>query len=187
MNTDTKIESILFFKGEPVSREFLAKTLECSAHDIDDGLKKLEATLADRGVTLIFDEDMVSMGTSPEASALIEKITKEELIKDIGKSGLETLSIIIYKNIVPKRDIDYIRGVNSAFILRNLMIRGLVERVEVKGERGYCYKPTTELLAFLGVSRIEDLPEYSTVTKELEDFTKKEDNTDTQIETNGSH
>jgi segregation and condensation protein B len=185
MTLDSKIEAVLFFKGEPIDTDWLVKTLEVSKEEIEDSLKVLEEKLSSRGLTLIFEGDTVLMGTSPDASSLIEKITKEELVKDLGKASLETLSIVLYKKTVAKRDIDYIRGVNSAFILRNLMIRGLVERVEVKGERGFSYKPTTELMAFLGISKLEDLPEYENVLNEFADFSKKEESLAENNQTDG--
>jgi hypothetical protein len=61
--------------------------------------------------------------------------------------------------------------VNSNFILRNLQVRGLVEKTDnPKDQRSYLYKPTFQLLEFMGVTRIEDLPEYSTTMTELASF-----------------
>ena len=116
--------------------------------------------------------DELEMRTSPEASTLIEKLTKEELYRDLGKAGLETLSIILYKSPIKRSEIDYIRGVNSSFIIRNLLIRGLIERVTEKegAGRGFSYKPTIDLLAHLGVAKLEDLPEYAAVKAELAAF-----------------
>jgi segregation and condensation protein B len=94
------------------------------------------------------------------------------LVRDLGKAGLETLTIILYKHPIKRSEIDYIRGVNSSFILRNLLIRGLIERLTEKEGlgRGYLYKPTLELLSHLGVSKIENLPESASITSELENF-----------------
>ena len=103
----------------------------------------------------------------------------------MGRAGLETLSIILYKGPINRREIDYIRGVNSNFILRNLLIRGLVERVQNTDDaRSFLYKPTFEVLSFMGISKIEDLPEYVEVRREVEEIIeqeKKEDN-DVQVE-----
>ena len=110
----------------------------------------------------------VMFATAPEASTLIEKITKDELTRDLGKAGLEVLSIILYKGPVARREIDYIRGVNSNFIIRNLLIRGLIEKTESKeGERSFTYKPTFELLSYMGVSSAHELPEYEKMQAEI--------------------
>lgn len=99
---------------------------------------------------------------------MLEQIKKEELNKDLSKASLETLSIILYKNGAPRSLIDYIRGVNSNFILRALSIRGLVEKVnDPKDNRRYIYKPTFELLSYMGVTSIEELPDYENVLKNL--------------------
>lgn len=169
MELDKQIESVLFFRGEPMSIEALQKLLEKPREDIESALKTLEEKLRGRGIVLVRNVDEITLATSPETSAIIEKITKEELARDLGKAGLETLSIILYQSPVSRRDIDYIRGVNSNFILRNLLIRGLVvKEANPNDQRSFLYKPTLELFSFLGIKSIEELPEYREVQKELE-------------------
>jgi segregation and condensation protein B len=94
-------------------------------------------------------------------------------------AGLETLSIVLYLGPVSRSEIDYIRGVNSNFILRNLLMRGLVERIEHETDkRSLKYRPTFELLSFLGIGSVEELPEYETTRAEIEarkEASKKED------------
>ncbi len=139
----------------------------------------LETKLHDRGIRLLIHEDEITLGTASKVDPIIEKLTKEELSRDLGKAGLETLSIIAYRGPVSRRDIDYIRGVNSAFIVRNLLIRGLIEKVpSEKDERKFLYKPTLELLSYLGIQKMTDLPEYERVQSEINNFqntTEKEE------------
>ncbi|MFZ2038780.1 MAG: SMC-Scp complex subunit ScpB [Minisyncoccia bacterium] len=171
MNLENQIEAILFWKGEPVKIKKLAEILAVDESTISAALINLEKNLENRGLVLVHKEDEVTLGTAPDISPLIEKLTKEELIRDLGKAGLETLSIIIYKGPISRADIDYIRGVQSTFILRNLSIRGLVERVtNPKDQRSFLYKPTFELLQYLGVAKIEDMPEFEAVKTELATF-----------------
>ncbi len=176
MQLENHIEAILFFKGEAVSIKRLSEILEVPKEEVEKGLQELDKKLEGRGLVLIRLEDEVSLGTSKESSEIIEKITKEELIRDLGKAGLETLTIILYKGPVTRSEIDYIRGVNSQFILRNLLIRGLIERItNPKDERMYLYKPTFDLLSHLGISKIEDLPEYESLKKTIDKhLTEKE-------------
>jgi chromosome segregation and condensation protein ScpB len=68
--------------------------------------------------------------------------------------------------------------VNSTFIIRNLLIRGLIERVDDdKDKRQFRYRPTIDLLSHLGLSKVDDLPEFTLVKSELEKLneTKEED------------
>lgn len=182
---DIQLEAILFFRGEPVSLKKLSEFSGSNPEEVKEALSLLKTKLEGRGIVLVQNGEEYMLGTTPNASEVIEKITKEELSKDLGKAGLETLAIIIYKGSASKREIDYIRGVNSGFILRNLLIRGLVEREEKEGERGYVYKGTIDLLSHLGITHIEKMPEYESVQKELETFLKApsdEANTETSHE-----
>ncbi|MEK7609573.1 MAG: SMC-Scp complex subunit ScpB [Patescibacteria group bacterium] len=171
MNLSQQIEAILFWKAEPVAIKKLAVFLNVDVPTIKTGLTELENILSGRGITLVQTNDDVMLGTAKELSPLIEKLTREELTKDLGKASLETISIVLYQGPISRSEIDYIRGVNSQFILRNLLIRGLVERIpNPKDARSYLYKPTLELLSHLGTSKIEELPEYQQVREEIESF-----------------
>lgn len=168
---DKQLEAVLFWKGEPVSIKKLSQIFSKTEEEILTSLKSLEASLLGRGIVLVTKEDEVTLGTSKDTSELIEKLTKDELVRDLGKAGLETLSIIIYQGPLSRAEIDYIRGVQSNFILRNLMIRGLVEKVpNPKDQRSFLYKPTFEMLSFMGVTKIEDMPNYSNARNEIENY-----------------
>ena len=167
---EQKIESILLFKNEPVTLAELSKILNVPRENLQFAISNLQKKYENSGIVIITDGENYSLGTHPDNSELIEEIQKEELNRDIGRAGLETLAIILYRGPVSRREIDYIRGVNSSFILRSLLIRGLVERTDIPGERSYSYKPTLKLLEHLGVSRREDLPEYGAAEKKVEEF-----------------
>ena len=169
MNLSSQIEAVLFFKAEPMTTKKLAVALKVKESEILTALSELENTLLNRGIALIRNGEEVELRTSPSVSALIETLTKEELSRDLGKAGLETIAVILYKGSAKRSEIDYIRGVNSSFILRNLLIRGLIER-EVDGCRGFLYKPTTDLLAHMGVAKLEELPEFDMVKEALKKF-----------------
>jgi segregation and condensation protein B len=183
MNIEQQIEAILLFKNEPVTHKELASYLGVSIDEVKSALHALESTYTDRGIVVVSDGESVTFGTSKDASALIEKIQKDELSRELGRAGLETLAIVLYKGPVSRREIDYIRGVNSGFILRNLLVRGLIERTELAGERSFSYKPTLELLRYLGVSKREELPEYGVAFKKLIEFAKNQDLEDTSKDT----
>lgn len=182
MNLESKIEAILLFKNEPVTLKELAKLLGVPLENVQTTVNKLQKEYENRGIVLVSDGDEVSLGTHPDTSSLIEDLQKEEFSRELGRAGLETLSIILYKGPVSRREIDHIRGVNSGFILRNLLIRGLIERSDaISGERSYSYKGTLKLLQHLGIQKREDLPNYQTAFKKIEEFvnsTSSDDETD---------
>ncbi|MFA4975185.1 MAG: SMC-Scp complex subunit ScpB [Candidatus Paceibacterota bacterium] len=169
MNLEQKIEAILFFKGEPMSRKKLAEFLGVEQIEINEALEKLKENLKSRGIVLQEKENEITLGTAPELSDIIERLQKEELNKELSKASLETLSIILYKKGVGRSLIDYIRGVNSSFTLRALSIRGLIEKnIDSEDSRRYIYKPTFELLSFMGVKSVEELPDYELINSSIE-------------------
>ena len=171
MELPQKIEAILFWKAEPVSVKKLASLLGADAAAVKTAIAELAQSLQGRGLSLVQTDEEVMLGTAKELAPLIEQLTKEELARDLGKAGLETLSIVLYQGPISRADIDYIRGVNSQFILRALLVRGLIERVDNPGDaRSFLYKATLDALAHLGVSKITDLPEYEAVRADIQAF-----------------
>ncbi len=169
LTLDAKIESILFYKGEPVSFKELAGILKEPNEKIKEAISVLRERLSTGGLSLIENEHEVGLYTSPDANILIEELRTEELSKELSKAALETISIILYGKNVSRSDIDFIRGVNSSYILRNLLVRGLVERKEhPEDSRKNIFIPTLELLAFMGVSEIKDLPDYENIKNALD-------------------
>ena len=168
-NLENKIEAVLFFKNEPVTLAELSKMFKVSRENLQSAISNLQKEYSGRGIVLVTNEDEVSLGTHPDLSELIEDLQKEELSRELGRAGLETLAIILYKGPISRREIDHIRGVNSSFILRTLLVRGLIERTEGM-ERSYSYKTTLKLLEHLGVTSRESLPDFENAFKKIEEF-----------------
>lgn len=162
MNLEAKIEALLFARGEPVLYSFLTSFLKESDERVREALSRLHESYAGKGLVVVDNGETVAIRTAPEASLLIERLRKDELERELSKAALETLSIVLYAGPVTRATIDFIRGVNSTFILRSLLIRGLVERAaDEEDSRRMLYRPTVDLLSHLGVSKAEILPEYS--------------------------
>ncbi|OHA23970.1 MAG: hypothetical protein A3B11_01840 [Candidatus Taylorbacteria bacterium RIFCSPLOWO2_01_FULL_44_26] len=174
MEISQKIEAILFWKGEPMTIKKLTQLIDTDESSIQAGITNLAENLKGRGLTLVENADSVSLGTTKELSGLIEKLNKDDLSGDLGKAGLETISIVLYCGPISRADIDHIRGVNSSFILRALLVRGLIERLEnqLTSNRGFVYQPTIALLSHLGISKLNQLPDYPSIRSEIEIFLK---------------
>jgi segregation and condensation protein B len=106
------------------------------------------------------------MVTSPETSEFIKKYIKDETTGDLSRPSLETLTIIAYRGPISKTDLDRIRGVNCALILRNLLVRGLIESKDDKDSEEVFYNASLEFLKFLGVNRVDELPDYEKLHKD---------------------
>lgn len=179
MNLESKIEAILFFKNEPVSVSELVKLAGGKPDEVNGALVNLRAFYKDRGMVVISDGEFVSFGTHPDQSEMILNLQKEELVRELSRASLETLAVILYRGPISRREIDHLRGVNSGFILRALLIRGLIERADssanlgsVAAGRSYSYKAALKLLEYLGVTRLQDLPEYEKILGGINEFVK---------------
>ncbi len=177
MPLDAQLEAILFYKTEPLAYSALMEMLALSGAEgearLREAIAALEGRLAHGGLRLVVQGDMIALGTAPEVAPVIEGIRKLELSKDLGKAALETLTIILYKHPVSKGEIDYVRGVNSGFILRSLLVRGLIERLpNPKDKRTFLYAPSVDTLSYLGITRVQELPEYETMMAHVAAFEK---------------
>ena len=159
----SKIEALLFVYGEPLEIKKIAKILGFKEAAVREGLLGLAEVMKDeqRGLALIEDKDKVQLVTKPEFAKILEDITKQEFSEKLPPATLETLSIVAYAGPISRADIEYIRGVNSSFTLRALVMRGLVERqIDPKRSNAYIYSVSFELLRHLGLTKNLDLPEY---------------------------
>lgn len=176
MELNACIEAILFYKVEPMARKTLAELFRVSIDEINVAIEQLKVALTHRGIQLMCTDVTVQLVTTPEISSVIEHLRKEELSADIGKAGAETLAIILYRGPLSRVEIDRIRGVNSTFIIRNLLIRGLIERrSHPTDSRSFTYAITSALLQHLGITAREQLPEFSEIMNALDVFEKQND------------
>ncbi len=166
MNFEQKLaelEALLFIHGEPLTRKKAKKILELTKEDLDSLVIELETRLSaeGRGLALVRDEEKIQFATKPQFAKLIEGFVKEELSEDLTPATLEVLSIIAYLSPVSRSEVDYRRGVNSSFTLRNLMLRGLIERFpDPTRPSSLLYRPTFEFFRHIGVKGKEELPDF---------------------------
>ena len=160
------LEAILFWSAQPMTIWELAAASGAAPEAVDAAIDELETSLAGRGVRLVRAGEEVALATAPGAASAIEKLRKEELSRELTKSALETLTAVAYAGPLARSEADYLRGVNCQYALRHLSLRGLVAREEKGTNRGR-YRVTAELLAHMGVEKIEDLPNYAESRKSL--------------------
>ncbi len=184
MKLESQIESYLFFKGEPVEVKEISKVFGVSAEEVTSALVNLRESTADRGIVLLESAEGFELGTHPDMGERLAEIKKEELNRELSKASVETLSIILYTDGATRAEIDYIRGVSSSFILRSLLVRGLVIKEEDPNDaRRLLYRPSSDVLRYLGVAKIEDLPDYQKLKAEFESA-KSGSSTEAPIEPN---
>ena len=164
------IESLLFISGEPLSFARLGKTLGASKDEITAGVKKLKEKYASdalSGLMVTESNGEVVLATAGRNASFVEDLTKSTLQEHLSKAALEVLSIVAYRAPITRAEIDAVRGVNCSFTLRNLLLRDLIERNGNPADaRGYVYRPSLRFLQTLGVSAVEELPDYQTLSED---------------------
>lgn len=166
MDIKQALESILFLQGEPISAERLSKLLGEKKEQVAGALEELREDWKERGIVLLEKNNEWQFGTNPASHALVEKFVKSEFTGELTRAALETLAIIAYKGPLTRAEVEYIRGVNSSFIMRNLLMRGLLSRKEnPKDARSFIYEISFDFLKYLGLTRLEELPQYQELSR----------------------
>lgn len=158
-----ELEALLFIHGEPLTHKKIQSVLEVSQSEAEQLVEGLMARLGEehRGLALMKDGDKIQLVTKSQFGKILEKFVKDELSEELSPASLETLAAIIYFAPISRSRLEYLRGVNSSFILRSLLLRGLVERFsDPERPNQYLYRPTFELLKHAGLSKREDMPDF---------------------------
>jgi segregation and condensation protein B len=103
--------------------------------------------------------------TKRDYAPWLAKLNKEKLKRRLSQSALETLAIIAYNQPITKSEIEAVRGVNVDYIIGSLLEKDLITikgRAEVVG-RPMLYGTTDNLLEYLGVNLIGDLPHLKAI------------------------
>ena len=155
----SKIESLLFISPKPLSIKKIVELTKKDKSEVAEAAKELMEGYESRGLEIKKVGDKFQMVTSGDNRKLAQDFVKDEITGELTRPSLETLTVVAYRGPISKSELEMIRGVNCSLILRNLMIRGLVEEVEDR-VKGVLYNITFEFLKFLGIKEVTDLPDY---------------------------
>jgi segregation and condensation protein B len=173
MPLDILIEAMLFYKAAPQKKTLLLKIFAVSETDFVTAVQLVRSRLEAGATRLVVTDTDITLTSSPEVASLIEQLRKDEQKRDIGKAGAETLAIILYRGPIARGEIDRIRGVNSGYILRNLAVRGLIERST--NQKRVEYQITPQLLQHLGITHKQALPGFDDIMNQLEAYQRAKD------------
>ena len=168
MSLKSKIESILFISVRPLSATKIAELVGSDKEEVKKELDNLfiEYNQKEKGINLQKIGSNYQMVSNAENSKLISEFLKEEVTGELTPASLETLTVIAYRGPITKTELEMIRGVNCSIILRNLMIRGLIEEIEDKKNMVQKYQITFDFLKHLGLTETAQLPDYDKLNSE---------------------
>lgn len=156
-----KVITLLFLSGEPISTETLATILHVTKEEVDAVLPTLQQPLRDIGLDVVVHNGEVAIVTQPAMAEVVELFWKEELKGDLTPATLQVLTLVAYCGEPTRAQISAIRGVQSSQSIRTLSVRGLISR------NGEVCTLTHEALQLLGVTKVEELPDFARIHSEF--------------------
>ncbi len=179
------IESLIFASPEPISSEKICEIiaqgdeqLELEPEAIPPFVEKLTQRYEENG--LAFTIEYVAGGftfvTKKRYEPWLSIFQHEDAYRKLSQSAIEALAIVAYKQPVTKPEVDEIRGVDSGYILRQLLEKVLIEvsgRLDAPG-KPLLYETTGHFLKHFGINSIDELPK----PREIEEILKDDDMAD---------
>lgn len=168
MNIKSKIESLLFISAKPMAVKELAGLIKKSEAEILSAGDELAEEYKNnhKGIQIIKNGPKFQMVSAPENAQLIQEFIKDETTGELSRPSMETLTIIAYRGPISKIDLDRIRGVNCSLIIRNLLLRGLIEAKHNTVKQETYYTVTFDFIRFLGINDVKELPDYERLSKD---------------------
>lgn len=168
MPIKSKIESLLFISAKPMAIKQLSDLIKKDQKEIKIAGDELVEDYKNKkqGIQIIKNGPKYQMVSSPENSKLVGDFIKDETAGELSRPSMEALTVIAYRGPISKINLDRIRGVNCSLIVRNLLLRGLIEgRADSKKKETY-YSVTFDFIRFLGINDIHELPDYERLSKD---------------------
>ena len=174
MNKLAVLEGLLFVVGdEGLTLNQMTEILEITSDEakelISELKEKYEAETS--GIRINFLGNTFKLTTKKEHREYFQKLIENEDSNVLSQAALETLAIVAYNQPITRLDINEIRGVDSAQMVRKLVAKGLLKEVgrsEAVG-RPILYGTTSEFLDYFDLATIEDLPSIEEFQSPSED------------------
>ncbi len=175
MNLKGVLEGILFVQGDDgATLEELEKILEIDTEEIKKLILELKNDYEkdDRGIRLTILGDAFKLTTKKEHKEYYKKLLETDENKTLSGGAIETLAIIAYNEPITRVEVDEIRGVSSAPLMRKLVAKGLIKEVGKSNLPGrpILYKTTSEFLDYFNMQSLSDLPKIEAITEVVDEI-----------------
>lgn len=164
------IEAILFLEPEGIDRHRLEKISNFPSPLVDSVLKQLQEKYAksDSGLELKIEEHLYSLAPKQNLWPHLKDHYGRKQDEKMSKAALETLSIIAYSQPLTRPEVESIRGVACAPVIKVLLEKNLIREVGRKEGPGrpVQYGTTKEFLQLFGLKSIADLPRLEETERE---------------------
>ena len=163
MNAHQIVEAVLFAADAPLTADEIARADESLDEDqVEQAIRYLRAEYddAERSFQIAEIAEGYQVLTRAEFAPYLERFDNVPRPSRLSGPALETLAIIAYRQPLGRIEIEYVRGVGSAGVLKTLQDRELIDvvgRAEGLG-RPVLYGTTQKFLEHFGFKSLEDLP-----------------------------
>ncbi|MFA6307982.1 MAG: SMC-Scp complex subunit ScpB [Patescibacteria group bacterium] len=161
-NSLSILESLFLAAGKALTYKEVTKLIDCNEEQLKQLLAELKEKYnkEDSGIHILDNNQKIQFVSNPENISVLKEYFHDEFSGELSKPSLETLTIIAYRQPISKEELEQIRGVNCAMIIRNLLIRGLIEESSDKDSLSTNYAVTMDFLKYMGIASVQDLPDY---------------------------
>lgn len=171
------LEGLLYVQGDiGLSLKEIEDILEIDEEKAKEIVLNLKNYYIDnnRGLRINYLGNTIKLTTNIEHKDYYKKLLEEPTSNNLSQSALETLAIIAYNEPITRSSVDSLRGVDSSYVMRRLLARGLIKECGKSDLPGkpILYKTTDEFLDYFGLSSKEDLPDISSLEVEENNETK---------------
>ena len=163
MNAHQIVEAVLFAADAPLTADEIARADESLDEDqVEQAIRFLRAEYddAERSFQIAEIAEGYQILTRPEFAPYLERFDNIPRPSRLSGPALETLAIIAYRQPIGRIEVEYVRGVGAAGVLKTLQDRELIDvvgRAEGLG-RPVLYGTTRKFLEHFGLKSLEDLP-----------------------------
>ena len=165
------LEGLLYVQGDiGLTIEQVMDILEIDMESAKNLVYELKQNYEneDRGLRINYLGNTFKLTTKEEHKEYYQKLITDSKTQVLSNAALEVLAIIAYNEPITRVEIDKLRGVESVYILRRLLAKGLIKecgRSTLPG-KPILYKTTDEFLDCFGLSSKEDLPKIELISEE---------------------
>ena len=165
------IEGLLYVQGDlGLTIDQVSDILEIDTEEAKRLILSLKQDYIeqDRGLRINYLGNSFKLTTKEEHKEYYKKLLENPKNTTLSNAALETLAIIAYNEPITRGEIDETRGVDSVYVIRRLLAKGLIKECGKSEKPGHpiLYKTTNEFLDYFGLSSIEELPKIEILTEE---------------------
>lgn len=168
------LEGLLYVTGDDgLTLKEVMDILEIDENSAKELIYKLKQYYENenRGLRIKYLGNTFKLTTKEEHKKYYEKLLTNEQNNTLSQAALEVLAIIAYNEPITRAAIEELRGVESIYVMRRLLAKGLIKEAGKSDKPGHpiLYKITDDFLDYFGLASKDELPKIEELITEDEE------------------